>query len=120
MLNKITLIGRVGREPEPHYSRAGAFFANFSLEVTSHTPVQAQGEQEDELHWFNVTVLGEAAENANNYLHKGSMVYIEGCLQSDNYVNTDGVEVTAWYVLTEYLELLDTAEVTPFGWRGSD
>jgi single-stranded DNA-binding protein len=62
MLNKIMLIGRVGRDPEPQYRRGTGLIVSFSLEITRQAHFQVHEEQEDELHWFNVTVFGEAAK----------------------------------------------------------
>lgn len=76
-LNKITLIGNLGRDPEMRYTSSGTPVTNFSMAVSrvSRTP---DGEQREETEWFTVNCWDRLAETANQYLQKGRQVYIEG------------------------------------------
>ena len=113
MLNKIMLIGNLGRDPELSYTPSGKAIAKFSLAVSRRRRDES-GEQREETQWFNVVAWERLAETCNNYLHKGSKVYIEGRMTSRKYTDKDGVERTAWEVTATDMEML-----TPKGGDGS-
>lgn len=113
MLNKIMLIGNLGRDPELSYTPSGKAIAKFSLAVSRRRRDES-GEQREETQWFNVVAWERLAETCNNYLHKGSKVYIEGRMASRKYTDKDGVERTAWEVTATDMEML-----TPKGGEGS-
>jgi single-strand DNA-binding protein len=108
MLNKIMLIGNLGREPEMSYTQSGKAVTKFSLAVNRRTKDRETGERREETQWFYIVAWDQLAETCNSYLHKGSKVYIEGRMTSRKYTNKDGVEVTAWDVIAEGMEMLDT------------
>jgi single-strand DNA-binding protein len=108
VLNKIMLIGNLGRDPEMSYTSSGKAITKFSLAVSRNTRDRDTNEQRKETTWFNVVAWEQKGEFANQYLHKGSRVYIEGRMTSRKYTNKDGVEVTAWEVVAENFELLDS------------
>ncbi|HEX5547914.1 MAG TPA: single-stranded DNA-binding protein [Ktedonobacterales bacterium] len=113
MLNKIMLIGNLGRDPELSYTPSGKAIAKFSLAVSRRRRDES-GEQREETQWFNIVAWERLAETCNNYLHKGSKVYIEGRMTSRKYTDKDGVERTAWEVTATDMEML-----TPKGGDGS-
>ncbi|HEX5440890.1 MAG TPA: single-stranded DNA-binding protein [Ktedonobacterales bacterium] len=113
MLNKIMLIGNLGRDPELSYTPSGKAIAKFSLAVSRRRRDES-GEQREETQWFNIVAWERLAETCNNYLHKGSKVYIEGRMTSRKYTDKDGVERTAWEVTATEMEML-----TPKGGDGS-
>jgi single-strand DNA-binding protein len=113
MLNKIMLIGNLGRDPELSYTQNGKAIAKFSLAVSRRRRDEG-GEQREETQWFNVVAWERLAETCNNYLTKGSKVYIEGRITSRKYTDKDGVERTAWEVTATEMEML-----TPKGASGS-
>jgi len=113
MLNKIMLIGNLGRDPELSYTPSGKAIAKFSLAVSRRRRDES-GEQREETQWFNVVAWERLAETCNNYLKKGSKVYIEGRMTSRKYTDKDGVERTAWEVTATDMEML-----TPKGGDGS-
>jgi single-strand DNA-binding protein len=88
-MNKIILIGNLGRDPEPRYASSGQIVTNFSVATTRRYKT-AFGEQQEETEWFNCSVFGKLAETCNQYLSKGQQVYVEGRLSSRTYQTRDG------------------------------
>src|SRR5262245_27947036 len=107
MLNKIMLIGNLGRDPEMSYTQSGKAVTKFSLAVNRRTRDRETNESRDETTWFNIVAWEQKGEFANQYLHKGSKVFVEGRMTSRRYTDKDGVERTAWDVIAENFVLLD-------------
>ena len=107
MLNKIMLIGNLGRDPEMSYTPAGKAVTKFSLAVSRRWNDRESGERREETQWFNVVAWDRLAETCSNYLHKGSKVYIDGRMTSHKYTDKDGVERTAWDVNAFEMQMLD-------------
>ena len=87
-MNKITVIGNLGRDPEMRYTPSGQTVTSFS--VASSRRYTTNGEQREETEWFNVSAWGRLAETCNQYLTKGQQVYVEGRLRSRTYQANDG------------------------------
>lgn len=104
-LNKVLLIGNLGKEPEMSYTPNGQAVTKFSLAVNRRTKVN--GERKDETQWFSIVAWGQLAETCNTYLHKGSKVYIEGRIASRDYQDKEGVKRTAWEVTANEMLMLD-------------
>jgi single-strand DNA-binding protein len=119
-LNKVLLIGNLGRDPEMRYTPNGKPVTSFSLAATRNW-VSADGERHDETEWFNVVAWGNLAEICNQHLNKGQKVYIEGRLQTRSWEDENGqkhfrTEVVAneMIILTdrpEQLESLNSAKI---------
>jgi single-strand DNA-binding protein len=107
MLNKIMLIGNLGRDPELSYTPSGKAIAKFSLAVSRRRRDPESGEQREDTTWFNIVAWERLAETCNNYLHKGSKAYIEGRMTSRKYTDKDGIERTVWDVVASEMEMLD-------------
>ena len=105
MLNKIMLIGNLGRDPEMNYTPSGVAVTKFSLAV-SRTYKASSGEKRDETEWFNIVAWNKLAETCNTYLRKGNKVYIEGRLTTRKYTDKNGVERTAIDVVANEMEML--------------
>ncbi len=88
-VNKITIIGNLGRDPEMRYSASGTPMTSFSI-ASSRRYTTAAGEQREETEWFNCTAFGRLADTCNQYLARGRQVYIEGRLRSRQYDRRDG------------------------------
>lgn len=88
-LNKVMLIGQVGRDPEMRYTPSGKPVTSFSV-ATSRTWTTADGERREATEWFNVVAWHDLAEICNQYLRKGCTVYIEGRLQTRSWETADG------------------------------
>jgi len=88
-LNKVMVIGRLGRDPEMRYTPGGSPVTTFSV-AAGRQWKDGNGENREETEWFNVVVWNKLAEICNEYLHKASRVYIEGRLQTRQWQDQDG------------------------------
>ena len=88
-MNKIIVIGNLGRDPEMRYTPSGQSVTSFSI-ASNRRYTTASGEQREETEWFNVNAWGRLAETCNQYLTKGQQVYVEGRLRSRTYQGNDG------------------------------
>lgn len=113
MLNRIFLIGNLGRDPVMSYTHNGVAWTKFSLAVNRVQRNKETGERQEETEWFNIVTWEKLAETCNTYLHKGSKVFIEGRMQSRKYTDKDGVERTVWDVVANDVRMLDPKGSTP-------
>jgi single-strand DNA-binding protein len=93
MLNKVTLIGNLGRDPEIKYASNGNAIANLAVATSESWKDKTTGERKENTEWHRVSLFGKLAELASQYLTKGSKIYIEGQLKTSKYQNKDGVDV---------------------------
>jgi len=107
MLNKIMLIGNLGRDPDMSYTPGGKAITKFTLAVNRRSKDRETGERREETQWFSIVAWDQLAETMNSYLHKGSKVYIEGRINSRKYTDKDGVERTVWDVTATDMQMLD-------------
>jgi single-strand DNA-binding protein len=103
-VNKVILVGNLGRDAETKFTPSGAAVTRFSVATTRSWKDQQSGEWKDETNWTNVTVWRQ--ENLANYLTKGKQVYVEGRLQTRSYDDKDGKKVYATEVVAEDVILL--------------
>ena len=89
MLNKVMLIGRLGRDPEIRYTQSGNAVASFSI-ATSEYWRDKQGQRQEKTEWHDIVAWDRLADQAQSYLKKGSMVYIEGKLQTRSWDDQQG------------------------------
>jgi len=120
-LNKVMLIGNLGRDPEMRYTPSGKPVTSFSL-AASRNWVSTDGERHDETEWFNVVAWGNLAEICNQHLSKGQKVYVEGRLQTRSWEDENGqkhfrTEVVAneMIILTGRPEQLESLNSTDIG-----
>lgn len=104
-MNKIILIGNLGRDPEMSYTPSGLAVTRFSLAVNRVNRAPS-GERQEETEWFYITFFGKQAEVSNQYLKKGQKVYIEGRLSTRKYTDRNGVERMSLDVTANELEML--------------
>jgi single-strand DNA-binding protein len=104
-VNKILLIGNLGRDPELNVIADGTPFTKFTLAVNRRVKSNT-GERREETDWFNIVAWRQLAETCNQYLHKGSKVYIEGRLTQRKYTDKNGVERTMVEVIASDMEML--------------
>ena len=88
-MNKIIVIGYLGRDPEMRYTPSGQAVTSFSV-ASSRRYRTSDGEQRDETEWFNVSAFGRLSEICNQYLTRGQQVYVEGRLRGRSYTDRDG------------------------------
>jgi single-strand DNA-binding protein len=106
VLNKIMLIGNLGKDPQTSYTPDGVAFTRFSLAVSRNYKTNS-GEKREETEWFNVVAWRQLAEICANYLHKGSKVYIEGRLTQRKYTDPKtGQERVTVDVIASDMEML--------------
>ena len=84
-INKVILIGNLGRDPETRYSQRGTPVTNFSVATSESWRDRQSGEQQERTEWHNVVCFARLAEIAGEYLKKGSKVYIEGSLRTSSW-----------------------------------
>jgi single-strand DNA-binding protein len=104
-LNKVLLIGNLGRDPEIRYTGSGTAVASFSL-ATSERFKNKGGEWEERTEWHNVTFWGRLAEIAGEYLTKGKTVYIEGKLQTRKWQDKEGKDRYTTEIIGEKMLML--------------
>ena len=104
-LNKVHLIGRLGRDPEVRYMPNGDAVCNFSL-ATDESWKDKNGQRQTKTEWHNVIMYRRLAEIAGQYLKKGSQVYLEGKIQSRKYTDKNGVERTAYEIVCHEMKML--------------
>ena len=91
-INKVILVGRLGRDPELKYTASGTPFCRFSMATDDSWTDKASGERSERTEWHNIVVWDKLAEICNNYLTKGRLVYIEGSLQTREWDDKEGVK----------------------------
>lgn len=109
-VNKVILVGHLGKDPEVRALETGIKVARFSIATTESYKDRNTGERVDQTEWHNVTLWRGLAEVAERYLKKGSQVYIEGKLQTRSYEDKDGV--------TKYSTDIVGQNMTMLGGRG--
>lgn len=105
MLNKVILIGRLGKDPETRSMPNGEAVCNFSV-ATSERWKDQSGQCQERTEWHNITMYRRLAEIAGQYLRKGSQVYLEGRIQSRKYQGKDGIERTAYEIIANEMKML--------------
>jgi single-strand DNA-binding protein len=108
MLNKIMLIGNVGREPEMTYTPTGSAVTKFSLATNRRMRDKTTGEMKEETTWFNIVAWEKLAELCSQYVHKGSKIYVEGRVVIRDYTDKDNVQRRAVDVVISDMKLLDS------------
>jgi single-strand DNA-binding protein len=108
MLNRIFLIGHLGRDPEMSFTESGKQRTKFTLAVNRQPRGKKDGgEPVRETDWFTVVAWDRLGEICANYLHKGSKVFIEGRIESYKFTDKNGVERTMWEVTATEMRMLD-------------
>ena len=108
-LNKVMIIGNLGKDPEMKYTQQGKPVTTFSVAV-SRTRRDADGQMKDETEWFRVVAWEKLAETCNEYLRKGSKVYIEGRLQTREYQAQDGQTRQSVEIVANEMLILDSRQ----------
>ena len=104
-LNKVMVIGHLGKDPEMRYTPSGRPVTTFSVAV-SRSWNTADGERRSETEWFNIVAWGNLAEICKQYLHKGQQVYIEGRLQTRRWEDKEGQRHTSVEVVANEMMML--------------
>jgi single-strand DNA-binding protein len=107
-VNKVILIGNLGRDPEVRYSPNGGAIANITLATSESWKDKNTGEQVDKTEWHRVVFFRRLAEIAGEYLKKGSKVYIEGKLQTRKWQDKEGNDRYTTEVVANEMQMLDS------------
>ncbi|CAG7856324.1 Single-stranded DNA-binding protein [biofilm metagenome] len=106
MLNKVTLIGNLGADPEVRFMPSGGSVANISLATTRRWKDKQTGERREATEWHRVVFFNRLAEIAGEYLKKGSQIYVEGRLQTRKWQGQDGQDRYTTEILGEEMHML--------------
>jgi len=104
-VNKVILVGRVGRDPEVRYTSSGAAVANFSL-ATDESFKGRNGEQQQHTEWHRIVAWNKLAEICGEYLTKGKLVYIEGSIRSKEWEDQSGNKRTNIEIVARNMQML--------------
>jgi len=104
-VNKVILVGNLGRDAELRYTPGGAAVAKFSL-ATTETWNDKSGQKQERTEWHNIDIWGKQAETLTEYLRKGKQVYVEGRLQTDEYTDKEGIKRKSTKVRGDRIVLL--------------
>ena len=107
-VNKVILLGNLGRDPETRYTTGGDAVTNLNI-ATSEQWKDKSGEKQERTEWHRVVLFGRQAEVAGEYLKKGRSVYIEGRLQTRKYTDKDGVEKYSTEIVADRMQLIGGA-----------
>ena len=105
-VNKVFLIGNLGRDPEVRYTQTGTAVANFTLATTDKWRDKASDEPKERTEWHRVVVWGKQAEIAGEWLRKGRQVYVEGSLQTREWTDRDGNKRYTTEIRTQSFQML--------------
>lgn len=111
-INKVILIGNLGRDPETKYTQSGAPVTNFGVATSDSWKDKQSGNQQERTEWHNIVCFSRLAEIAGEYLHKGSKVYIEGSLRTANW-EKDGHKHYKTEIIANNLQMLDSQQNQP-------
>ncbi|MDH3973784.1 MAG: single-stranded DNA-binding protein [Deltaproteobacteria bacterium] len=113
-VNKVILVGNLGRDPEVRYTKSGQAVASFSL-ATSERWTGKDGNKEEKTEWHRITAWGKLGEICGEYLSKGKQVYIEGRLQTREWEDKDGNKRQTTEIVANNMTMLGQAGGAPQG-----
>ncbi len=107
-LNKVMIIGNLGAEPEIRFTAGGSPIANFSIATSETWRDKQSGEQQEKTEWHRVVIFGKLAEIVQQYVHKGSKIYIEGRLQTNKWQDKSGQDRYTTEIIANEMQMLDS------------
>ena len=105
MVNKVIILGNLGRDPDLRYTQGGSAVASLSVATTRKWTDKGSGERKEETEWHRVSVFGKSAEHCGNYLTKGRQVYVEGRLRTRSY-DKDGQKHYTTEIVADTVQFL--------------
>jgi len=109
-VNKVILIGNLGRDPEVRYAPSGSAIANVTIATSRNWKDKTTGERQEETEWHRVVFYDKLAEIAGEYLKKGKSVYVEGRLKTRKWTDKDGVEKYTTEIIANEMTMLGSRE----------
>ncbi|MCP3176770.1 MAG: single-stranded DNA-binding protein [Desulfuromonadales bacterium] len=107
-VNKVILVGNLGKDPELRYTPSGAAVANFTIATTERYK-DRDGQTQEKTEWHNIVAWRQLAEICGKYLHKGKQVYIEGKIQTRSYDDRDGNKRYITEIVADQMQMLGRA-----------
>ena len=117
-VNKVLLIGNLGRDPEVRYTTGGTPVANFTLATSEQWNDPSSGEKKERTEWHRIVVWGKQAEIAGQYLRKGKQVFVEGKLQTRSWEDTSGQRRYRTEVVANDVKMLGSRQDGQGGGQG--
>lgn len=108
-VNKVILVGNLGKDPELRYTAAGTAVATFPLATTERYK-DREGQRQEKTEWHNIVAWRQLAEICGKYLHKGKQVYIEGKIQTRSYDDRDGNKRYMTEIVVDQMQMLGTKD----------
>ena len=118
-VNKVILVGHLGKDPEVRYLEGGTALANFSIATSETFKDRTTGERKTNTEWHNVVVWRALAEIAEKYLKKGSQIYLEGKLRTRQWQDKDGNNRYTTEVVADNIQMLGKKEDNPANAKSS-
>ena len=109
-VNKVILVGNLGKDPEVRYAPSGDAFANVTIATTRTWKDKNSGEKKEETEWHRIVFNGRLAEIAGEYLKKGRSIYVEGRLRTRKWQDKDGAEKYTTEVIADQMQMLGSRE----------
>lgn len=114
-INKVIIVGNLGRDPEIRYMSNGDAIANIAVATSYKSKDRQTGEQKESTEWHRISFFGRLAEIVGQYLNKGSSIYVEGRLQTRRYTDKEGIERYATDIIAENMQMLGSGR-----WHSAD
>lgn len=105
-VNKVILVGALGRDPETRYATSGDAICNFSMATSESWKDKASGEKKEKTEWHRISSFGKLAEICGEYLKKGSQVYVEGKLQTRKWQDKEGIDRYSTEIIVDRMQML--------------
>lgn len=109
-VNKVTIIGNLGRDPENRYLPSGEQVTSIAVATTENWTDKQSGEKKSLTEWHRISFFGKLAEIAGQYLKKGSQVYVEGKLRTQKYTDKDGIERYQTQIIANTMQMLGSKQ----------
>ena len=119
-VNKVILIGNLGKDPEIRYAPSGSAICNITLATSRVSKDKTSGERQEQTEWHRVVMFDRLAEIAGEYLKKGKSVYIEGRLQTRKWTDKEGVEKYSTEIIAQEMTMLGGRDSGGGGSGGDD
>lgn len=112
MLNKVMIIGRLGADPDIKYTQSGAPIASLRI-ATDESYTDRNGTRQEKTEWHTIVAFQRTAEICQQYLHKGSLVYVEGSLQTRKWQDKNGADRFSTEIRCDRMRMLDSRHEQP-------
>src|SRR5690625_4454536 len=109
-VNRVTLIGNLGKDPETRFTPSGSAVCNFSLATSESWNDKQTGQKMEATEWHRIATFGKLAEICGEYLRKGQQVYIDGKLKTSKYTGKDGIERYSTDIIANNMQMLGGGE----------